>query len=357
VGTEGADAGMTAKSPHRLRSLLVNGALVALAFGLFALVIRKHWAQILDVFSRKLNPWVFVLGFAIYLAGLLLTYYRWFRLVRVLDGAFRFRDSVLLGLIGNVFNLVIPGAVGGDLIKAAYLVKMRIDSTRAIASMVIDRILGLLGLFLLAGLAGAAGWAGTDLPLRVGYLVVMAWAALGVGLLGLAAIFNQSLTRRYPQLLEGHGRLSLLLRELKAVSEAYRKNLRVVAGCLALSCTSHTLSVLAWYTVSTTLFPSGLPSLAQHLLLVPLTLFTMAAPLPFGALGLGETVSDELFKLVNLPDGALAMMGFRVLMYGGGLVSALVYLTHLGQVRALTETAGHMAQEIEEGELPHGAVV
>ena len=54
---------------------------------------------------------------------------------------------MLLGFIGVVFNLVIPGAVGGDLIKAAYLVRMHIKKTQAIASMVIDRIVGLLALF------------------------------------------------------------------------------------------------------------------------------------------------------------------------------------------------------------------
>ena len=57
-----------------------------------------------------------------------------------------------------VFNLVIPGAVGGDLIKAAYLVRMRIRKTQAIASMVIDRILGLLALFILAAIAGGFAW-------------------------------------------------------------------------------------------------------------------------------------------------------------------------------------------------------
>ena len=70
------------------------------------------------------------------------------------------------------------------------------------------------------------------------------------------------------------------------------------------------------------LFPAMTTTLAQHFLMVPLTLFTMAVPLPFGALGLTEGVGDQLFKLVNHPSGGLAMMGFRVLMYGGGLVGA-----------------------------------
>ncbi len=45
----------------------------------------------------------------------------------MIEPQFRLRDAVLLGYIGNVFNLVIPGGGGGDLIKAAYLVRMKIN--------------------------------------------------------------------------------------------------------------------------------------------------------------------------------------------------------------------------------------
>ena len=76
----------------------------------------------------------------------------------MIEPRFTLRAAILLGFIGNVFNLVIPGAVGGDLIKAAYLVRMHVKKTQAIASMVIDRILGLLGLFILAAIAGALAW-------------------------------------------------------------------------------------------------------------------------------------------------------------------------------------------------------
>ncbi len=73
--------------------------------------------------------------------------------------------------------------------------------------------------------------------------------------------------------------------------------------------------------------------------MVPLTLFSMAVPLPFGALGLSEEVGDQLFKLVAHPSGVLAMMGFRVLMYAGGLIGACVYLERLKEVRELTASA------------------
>jgi hypothetical protein len=82
-----------------------------------------------------------------------------------------------------------------------------------------------------------------------------------------------------------------------------------------------------------------------------LTLFTMAVPLPFGALGLTEGVADQLFKLANHPSGSLAMMGMRVLMYAGGLVGAIVYLAKLKEVRGLTAAAHQIEEELIEGDL------
>ena len=45
------------------------------------------------------------------------------------------------------------------------------------------------------------------------------------------------------------------------------------------------------------------------------------------------------------------MLGFRVLMYAGGLVAAGVYLANLRQVRSLTETAEELEEELAENDL------
>ena len=44
-------------------------------------------------------------------------------------------------------------------------------------------------------------------------------------------------------------------------------------------------------------------------------------------------------------------MGFRVLMYAGGLVGAGVYLANLRQVRGLTDTAVELEEELAENDL------
>jgi uncharacterized protein (TIRG00374 family) len=346
---------MTTPKKRSKLGVLINVALVALAFALLAVVIWRNLDKIREVFNRQLDWKWLALAQAIYLIGIVSTFVRWYLLVRVIDPRFTLRAAVLLGFIGNVFNLVIPGAVGGDLIKAAYLTQMHVKKTQAIASMVIDRIIGLLGLFTLATIAGVLVW-GTA-PSDVRRLIVAAWVATGLGVLLLAAIFGQAFTRLFPGLGRGHGRLHLITSELKAMSTTYRRRLDVVGVCGLMAMGNHTLNVLAFYLIGRMLYPTMPTTLAQHFLLVPLTLFTMAVPLPFGALGLSESVADQLFKLVQHPSGFLAMMGFRVVMYGGALVGAIVYLAKLKEVRGLTASAHQIEEGLVEGERDEGEAV
>jgi glycosyltransferase 2 family protein len=192
---------MSKTKKHPWIASLINFALAMLAFALLGLVIWQNKATIGAVFSKPLDLRLLVLAAVVYLVAMFGTFVRWFFLVRVIEPKFKFSATVLLGLIGMVFNLVIPGAVGGDLIKAAYLARMHIRKTQAIASMVIDRIVGLLGLFVLASIAGAFawGWATTD----VRKLIMAAWVAAATGVLVLFVIFSQVLTRMFPQLTRG----------------------------------------------------------------------------------------------------------------------------------------------------------
>lgn len=337
-----------AKSPRR--GLLINLGLVALAFALLGLVIYQNRAQIAEVFRKPVDPRYFLAGLAIYLVALVITFARWRLLVLAQGIDLRLRDAIRLGFIGNVFNLVIPGAVGGDVIKAAFLCRMRPDQKpQAVASMVIDRILGLMGLFLLAGVAGAVTWGSANAQVKT--LIALVWGALLAGTTVLAVVFSPSLYRPLNRMVAGRVKLEGIVKKLEAIGSAYRERLGTVFACLALATFCHGLYVVAFYTVSAALFPS-LPTLAQHYLMVPLALFTTAVPLPFGALGLTEQISGQLFQMVHHAEGAVAMMAFRVLMYGSGVISACVYLANLRQVRTLAADAERLVEE-EGAELEH----
>ncbi len=322
---------------------LIHAGLALVACGLLAWVLSKNADAIHKVYDRPLNWNLFAIAGLIYMIGVVSTFVRWYFLVKVVDPRFTLRAAILLGFIGNLFNLLIPGAVGGDLIKAAYLSRMHVKRTQAIASMVIDRILGLLGLFLLASVAGAFIWSAASPEIHK--LIVVAWVINLATLLLLVAIFSQVFTRIFPGLGRGHGKVSLIVDELKEMSSTYRRRLDVVGLGWLMAAGNHTLNVLAFFLVGKMLFPSMPTTLTQHFLLAPLTLFTIAVPLPFGALGLSESVADVLGKMVNHPSGMLAMLGVRVLMYGGALVGLVVYLTRIREVRALAEAARHSETE------------
>ena len=50
-------------------------------------------------------------------------YVRWYTLVRAVDLPFTLRNAFRLGMVGTFYNTFLPGAIGGDLIKAFFIAK------------------------------------------------------------------------------------------------------------------------------------------------------------------------------------------------------------------------------------------
>jgi glycosyltransferase 2 family protein len=90
-------------------------------------------------------------GFATLLAAITITIVRWSYLVRALGIDFSLPDAMRIGFIGYLFNLAPMGIVGGDLLKAWMLAREKPGNrAKALASVVVDRIVGLYVLFLVA---------------------------------------------------------------------------------------------------------------------------------------------------------------------------------------------------------------
>ena len=308
------------------------------AFGLLAVVVRLNRVAISDVLHRTPNFGLMALAFVFYVSGMLLAYVRWSFYVQALGIPFQIRDGLRLGFIANLFNFIVPGGpLGGDVVRAAFLCREHAErKTHAIASVVLDRLVGLLALYLLACGAGTLAWA--QLVPKVRRLVVVSWVVSGVVVLLLAIGFSPALYRPLGRLFAHRKKLARQLERLEAMGAAYRKRLDVVVLGLAMALLTHACNILAFYAASRALF-SQIPSVAAHFLIVPQVLVTTAIPLPFGALGLSEGISGQLFKLAKYPNGAVAMLGFRVIQYASAVVSAFVYAFNVRQVRTLAETA------------------
>src|SRR5262245_27483918 len=104
-----------------------------------------------DSFDRLWNEpknWsMLAIAAALKLTAIMITFVRWFFLVRALNLPFRLRDAFRLGFLGYLFNLIAPGAVGGDLFKAVFIAREQPGRRgAAISSVIVDRLIGLYAL-------------------------------------------------------------------------------------------------------------------------------------------------------------------------------------------------------------------
>ena len=108
---------------------------------------------------RNLDVTLFVLGAACYFVTVLVAGARWWWLLRVNGLQVTLLESLRFTWIGVFFNTVVPGATGGDLIKAIYIMKhcpgQRVP---ALVSVIVDRVLGLASLAILGAVSCCSPW-------------------------------------------------------------------------------------------------------------------------------------------------------------------------------------------------------
>lgn len=275
----------------------------------------------------------FVFGFV----ALLITFVRWFVLVRAVDLPFRLFDALRLGFLGYFFNTFLPGSVGGDAVKAWFLAKGQNRRTVAVATVIMDRAIALWALVWFVALLGAAFWAG---GLLVGEgadqcrrIVQMAWIIVGTSLTAwlLLGLLPNHRAERFA------GRLSHLPKVGHAAAEfwravwMYRCRQASVFGVLALSWIGHVGFVFLFYFSARALWDAGsgqqIPTLTQHFLIVPIGLVINALPLFPGGAGIGELGFGKLYEWLGCSEasGVLGSLVQRVLTWTQGLVSYIAY--------------------------------
>jgi uncharacterized protein (TIRG00374 family) len=277
------------------------------------------------------------LAFALHACALLITFFRWYLLVRALDLPLRIRDAMRFGLIGTFFNAFLPGAVGGDLIKGAVLARGQNRRTAAFATAIMDRGIALWALVWFVAILGSFFWlAGLFVGPSAGIAAVVVAIAVAIvvvssGIWLLLGLLPDWRAERFA------GRLKKLRVVGHAAAEfwravwIYRKRPNCVACIMLLSFISHAGFVLAFYCGAYALWSQEqgpMPTLRQFFLIVPMGLVLQAfVPTPGGAGG-GEWFFGALYVLFGAAEanGVLGSLIRRLLEWTLGLVGYLVYL-------------------------------
>jgi len=106
----------------------------------------------------KASPRYLLAALLIFPLTYLITSYRWDLLLRVLEINMTLSRAFVLNMVGAFYNTFMPGSTGGDLLKAYYASKLTPHRTRAVMSVLVDRVLGLLALVILGGVSAATQW-------------------------------------------------------------------------------------------------------------------------------------------------------------------------------------------------------
>lgn len=122
------------------------GSLLALIL-LLVLIQEKDDGEIFSAL-RRVSPIYFLLAFGALLISRLFAAARWFALLRSAGIEMPYLRAVALMFTGNFSSNFLPTTVGGDVVRLGGAMQMGYDRAVCLASLVVDRLVGMAGMAL-----------------------------------------------------------------------------------------------------------------------------------------------------------------------------------------------------------------
>ena len=300
------------------------------------------------------NPTRYLAALALSLLALLITFVRWYFLVHGLGLPIRIWDAIRFGFVGYFFNFVTVGTVGGDALRAYFVARNNPDRrAEAIATVVVDRLIGLVALFTLTGIVlmclDLNRICGDDLTtlsvLETCRWVSVSCGAAGLSLLAILCFFRAFFDWKIWSKLFELPWVGPITRQLHGAGVTYSRRPSIVVGAYLASIPVHVFNSLSVFMVASSL-PIDHLSLLMHFVAVPLSNLAGVLPLP-GGIGAFEGMLAILYRaLATTPvaseHGLLVAFGFRVITLIVASIGLLVYFAErkeIAQLRADSEAS------------------
>ncbi len=286
------------------------------AVGILGFLFTKHGESFQQLEWSKVNVLGFVGAIGLCFIAQVLTYSRWFLLIWAQDLPFAYRDAIRLGFIGYVFNYVAPGAVGGDVVKASLLVKQQPERRLiALATVLIDRIVGLVSLLIVGAFAMTQPTLLVDQPQFKYIATTFIWSGIGLSV-GILLVLHPWATHDiWVRRLVGLPKVGRLFAGVINAIRLYQTRWKVVVLVILLSCVAHVFTILSMYVAGASVQGvMAIPNFATHMQLSPpAQLVGVIIPLP-GGVGALEGAMSYFYGLAGSTDsnGFLTGIAFRV---------------------------------------------
>lgn len=292
-------------------------------------VIRSNMVDFESLGAILWDPSCLVISFLIIGLCTLSCATRWYLLTQAQGLSLSYWVTLQLAMIGVFFNTFMPGAVGGDLIKAWYVAgEEPTKKTKAILTILLDRLLGLTVLIGYASftLLFFSRWIESIPQLQL--LGFSLWILTAAILLGGLVFFHPQLwqSQAVQFLLSQLSRLAWLTSILDAIL-LYRKKLPTILGGIAFSFLNVLGVTLLFYFLGRHL---GIElELSKYFFVVPLGLVASGIPLLPGGIGVGQVAFFTLFQwsgLANPEQGGTLCTLYQIYFVLFNCTGSLIYL-------------------------------
>jgi len=115
---------------------------------LIGLVRQQGWEEVVAAVRRIPLP-VFLLTLGIMLLSRVCVVLRWYVLLRSAKAPVSFKEIFELVFVGLFASNFLPSTIGGDVVRLAGAVMLRVDAGLSAASLVADRLIGMAGMMVM----------------------------------------------------------------------------------------------------------------------------------------------------------------------------------------------------------------
>ncbi|TWT71903.1 lysylphosphatidylglycerol synthase transmembrane domain-containing protein [Crateriforma conspicua] len=332
--------------PAAGRSLITAGLMTGAKFLIPAAIIAylliyrvkpEDWAEIRD---QPKNFLLLAAALAVALGAMSLSFARWCLLVRAQGIHLTMLEAFRLGAICFLLSFVSAGSVGGDLFKAIFLARRRPGKrVEAVASVLVDRGVGLYGLLLLVAAAlltiNPSGDADlTNIKIVTAALIATGTAVLMVLILGGRGV--DSLVRwasNWPIVGPVIARVGPPLR-------MFHHHRLAFGASVVMSLGVQSMLAISVYLIARGLYASP-PSFTEHFVIVPIGMLASALPLTPAGLGVFEAALEWLYTIVPATPteakGTLVALVFELVKVIMAAIGTVFYWTANAEVRQSLE--------------------
>lgn len=306
-----------------IKKILIPFIKVLVSLTLIALLLSKLGLRQVAAQLAVANLWWIALATLVFIASNLLGSIQWFWLLKNQAVEIPLRRVIAYYHVGLFFNNFLIGYVGGDAIRIFDISRHSGNSSLAISTVLMDRLIGFVMLTTLALVAGLV-WHSifqSDTILLVIGAILCCW------LFSFVVLFHERFARRISWVfrLILPVRLKNKMKQVYVSINSFKNERKLLVQLLLVSAAIQTLRIMVHYYAALAV---GIHvHLKYFFIFVPAIALLSSLPISIGGIGIRETSGVALFSQINsIPAEAIVAMEFLSYLIGllatipGGLI-------------------------------------